>query len=201
MTLSISKRKQNSWFVVSKYLPFTGKNRFFTVATNFTACQLPHLPRHCQLTQSVLGYHSSERNYVAPLEFGGLNSSFFGIWGLSPPSPYVESPLVFTPKILMSFFLVIDQVFQIFPFFFQILHIFTLLKGRIWPFLHKKKRYFRKEFLDDTFFTLFVLSRASDNTTSQNIVGGERMLGPPPVQILGGPSPSPPQGLRPWTQH
>src|SRR6218665_2010557 len=52
---------------------------------------------------------------------------------------------------------------------------FTFLyptKCRIRPFLHKKNHYFRKEFLDKTnFFTLFVLSRASDNTTSLNIGG------------------------------
>src|SRR6218665_1836574 len=47
------------------------------------------------------------------------------------------------------------------------------------------------------FFTLFILSRASDNTTSQNI--GGRMHGPSPTSyFLGGPSPSPPLGLRPW---
>ena len=54
------------------------------------------------------------------------------------------------------------------------------VKCRIWSFLHKKSHYFRKEFLDDSFFkTLFVLSRASDNTTSQNM--GGRMHGPSPT--------------------
>ena len=87
------------------------------------------------------------------------------------------------PKFLKTFFLVIDQ-FSDFPYLYRV-------KCRIWPFLHKKKHYFRKEFLDDTFFTLFVLLRASDNTTSQNI-GGNGCMGRPPPQILGGPSPSPP---------
>src|SRR6218665_2070932 len=38
------------------------------------------------------------------------------------------------------------------------------------------------------FFTLFILSRTSDNTTSQNI-GGTNAWAVPPSQILGGPSP------------
>src|SRR6218665_442137 len=36
------------------------------------------------------------------------------------------------------------------------------------------------------------------NTTSQNI-GRDRCMGRPPPQILGGPSPPVPLGLRPWT--
>src|SRR6218665_1570288 len=56
---------------------------------------------------------------------------------------------------------------------------------------------FRKKFLDDTyFFTLFVLLRPSDNTTSQNI-GGTNAWAVPPPQILGGPSPQSPLGLHP----
>jgi len=43
------------------------------------------------------------------------------------------------------------------------------------------------------FFTRFILSRASDNTTSQNI-GGTNAWAVPPPQTLGGPSPL---GLRP----
>src|SRR6218665_3767860 len=49
------------------------------------------------------------------------------------------------------------------------------------------------------FFTLFMLSRTSDNTTSQNI-GGTNAWAVPPPQILGGPSPPSPLGLRPWSQ-
>src|SRR6218665_280608 len=45
-----------------------------------------------------------------------------------------------------------------------------------------------------TFFTLFILSRTSDNTASQNIGGDQCMNRPPPPQILGGPSsPVPPR--------
>src|SRR6218665_4107584 len=48
-------------------------------------------------------------------------------------------------------------------------------------------------------FSLFILSRTSDNTASQNIGGGPMHGPPPPPQILGGPAPpSPPLGLRPW---
>src|SRR6218665_107649 len=66
-------------------------------------------------------------------------------------------------------FLVIDQVFRIFPFFYQIFRIFTMLNIVYDPFLSRK-----------TFFsTLFILSHASDNTTSQNI--GGRMQGPSPT--------------------
>src|SRR6218665_1306629 len=51
------------------------------------------------------------------------------------------------------------------------------------PFFTRKKHCFRKEFLDNTFLkTLFVLSRASDNTTSQNIGGTDRLhIGRPPT--------------------
>src|SRR6218665_1343876 len=44
------------------------------------------------------------------------------------------------------------------------------------------------------FFTLFMLSRTSDNTTSQNI-GGDQCMGGPPTSIWGGgrPPPSPPR--------
>ena len=58
-------------------------------------------------------------------------------------------------------------------------------------FSRTKIHYFRKEFLDDTFFTLFVISSASDNTTSQNI--GGRMHGRPPPLFFGGTVPSPPR--------
>src|SRR6218665_3743544 len=42
------------------------------------------------------------------------------------------------------------------------------------------------------FWALFILARASDNTTSLNIGGGQCM-GRPPPQILRGPSPQSPQ--------
>jgi len=43
------------------------------------------------------------------------------------------------------------------------------------------------------FFTQFVLLHASDNTTSQNIGGGDGCMGRPPISNLGEPSPQPPK--------
>ena len=86
-------------------------------------------------------------------------------------------------EFLMTFFLVTDLVFRIFPFFYQIFRIFTMLNVVYDPFLTRKP----------PFFTLFILSRTSDNTTSQNI-GGGRMHGPSPhLKLLGDRLPSPPR--------
>src|SRR6218665_2284876 len=93
----------------------------------------------------------------------------------------------------MTFFLVIDLVLRIFSFFSHIFRMFTMLNVVYDHFLTRKTQ----------FFTLFMLSRTSDNTTSQNI-GGPNAWAVPPPQILGGPSPQSPLGLRPWalpTQH
>ena len=76
-----------------------------------------------------------------------------------------------------------DQVFRIFTDFPDLYFV----KCRAWPFPHNKT----------TFFTLFMLSRTSDNTTSQNIVGG-RMHGPSPHLKLWGDRPPVPLGFRPW---
>ena len=92
----------------------------------------------------------------------------------------------------ISIFLVIDLVFRIFPLFSQIFRIFTMLNvvGYIYdPFLTRKT----------PFFTRFILSRASDNTSSQNI-GGYGCMGRPPPQIFWGtvtpvPPMSPPLGV------
>src|SRR6218665_1482896 len=93
-------------------------------------------------------------------------------------------------KFLMTF-LVIDQIFRIFPFFSQIFRVFTMLNVAIAynydPFLTRKT----------PFFTLFVLSIASDNTTSQNIVEDQCMGRPPPHIFFGGDRPPVPLGLRP----
>src|SRR6218665_453629 len=57
----------------------------------------------------------------------------------------------------------------------------------------QEKPLFRKEFFDNTyFFTLFIFSHASDNTTSQNI-GGTDAWAVPHLKFLGGPSPSGPR--------
>src|SRR6218665_3212386 len=94
---------------------------------------------------------------------------------------------IFAAKISDNLFF--DQIFQIFPFFSHIFPIFAMLNVIFDPFLTRKT----------PFFTLFILSRASDNTTPLNIEG-DQCMGRPPPQILGGPSPRP-LGLRPWPPH
>src|SRR6218665_2767561 len=84
------------------------------------------------------------------------------------------------------FFLVIDLALRIFPFFSHIFRMFTMLNVVYDHFLTRKTQ----------FFTLFMLSCTSDNTTSKNI-GGTNAWAVPPPQILGGPSPHSPLGIRP----
>jgi len=72
------------------------------------------------------------------------------------------------------------------PGFSQIFRIFTMLNVVYDPFLTRKT----------PFFTLFILSHAFDNTTSQNI-GGHQCMGRPPASNFWGtvpqsPSRSPP---------
>src|SRR6218665_1761542 len=73
---------------------------------------------------------------------------------------------------------------DLFPHIFR---IFTMLNVVYDHFLTRKT----------PFFTLFVLSHTSDNTTSQNI-GGTNAWAVPPLQILEGTVPQSPLGLRPW---
>src|SRR6218665_2355104 len=68
---------------------------------------------------------------------------------------------IFRVKISYDFFLVINLVLRIFPFFSDIFRMFTVLNVVYDHFLTRKTQ----------FFTLFMLSRTSDNTTSQNIGG------------------------------
>src|SRR6218665_1003142 len=83
-------------------------------------------------------------------------------------------------KFLMTFF--IDQIFQIFPFFFQMFPMFAMLDVIFDPFLTRKT----------PLFTLFILSRASDNTTSLNI-GGTNAWAVPHLKLWGAVPPrSPP---------
>src|SRR6218665_3945277 len=85
----------------------------------------------------------------------------------------------FSPtKISERLFLVVDQVFPDFPFFYQIFRIFTMFNVVYGPFLTRKT----------PFFTLFILSRTSDYTTSQNIGGTDGWTFPPP-KIFGGTVP------------
>src|SRR6218665_3967239 len=93
-------------------------------------------------------------------------------------------------KFLMTLFLVIDLVLRIFPFFSHIFRIFTMLNVVYDHFLTRKP----------SFFTLFILSRTSDKTTSQNI-GGTNAWAVPPTSNFGGTvPPSPPRSppLRPF---
>ena len=81
---------------------------------------------------------------------------------------------IFRAKISYDHFLVIDQVFQIFPFTSQIFRIFTMLNVVYDPFLTRK-----------TPFLLCSYFRAQPRTLLLKILGG-RMHGPsPPPQILG----------------
>src|SRR6218665_2828887 len=93
------------------------------------------------------------------------------------------------PKFLMTFFLVIDQVFLIFLFVFQIFRVLNVVYD---PFFTRKTTILESNSLMIPFFILFVLSCASDNTTSQNI-GGDGCMGRPPLQILGDRPPSLPR--------
>src|SRR6218665_109437 len=95
--------------------------------------------------------------------------------------PNLKKISIFRVKISDDLFLVIDLVLRIFPFFSHIFRLFTMLNVVYEHFLTRKTQ----------FFTLFMLSRTSDNTTSQNI-GGTNAWAVPPPQILGGPSPQSP---------
>src|SRR6218665_1753563 len=102
---------------------------------------------------------------------------------------------IFTAKISEDLFLVIAQVFRIFPFFPQIFRVFTVLNVIYDPhmsFSSKEKPLFQKRLPLGHFFTLFVLSRASDNTTSQNI-GGTDAWAVPTSNFWGDRPPSPPR--------
>ena len=82
----------------------------------------------------------------------------------------------------MTLFLVVDQISQIFPFFSQIFPIFAVLNIVFDPFLTRKT----------PFFTLFILTHASDNAASLNI-GGANAWAVPPPQLLGDRPPVPPR--------
>src|SRR6218665_2990156 len=83
---------------------------------------------------------------------------------------------IFTAKISDDLVLVIDQVFRIFSFFYQIFRIFPMFN------VIKKT----------PIFTRFILSRASENTTSQNI-GGTDAWAVPHLKFLGDRPPNTPR--------
>src|SRR6218665_3621695 len=96
---------------------------------------------------------------------------------------FLEKISIFRPKISDDLFLVIDQVFQI-------LHFFTLLNVVHDLFFTRKTTISEKNFLITPFFTLFVLSRASDNITSLNI-GETNAWAVPHLKFWGDRPPSP----------
>src|SRR6218665_3814581 len=87
------------------------------------------------------------------------------------------------PKVLMIFVLVIDQVFLIFSFFFQILRIFTLLNVVNDPFFTRKTIISEKNSLT-TPFLLSSYFRAHPTTLLLKIFGGDGCMGRPPPQIF-----------------
>ena len=107
-------------------------------------------------------------------EFGGTKKFFCG--------PISGKMSIFRVKISDDLFLVIDLVLRMFPFFSHIFRMFTMLNVVYDHFITRKP----------PFFTLFILSRTSDNTVSQNI-GGDQCMGRPPTSNFGGDRPpSPP---------
>src|SRR6218665_1253831 len=98
---------------------------------------------------------------LAP-NLGGTKKNFRG--------PISGKISIFRVNFLMTFFLVIDLVLRIFPFFSHIFRMFTMLNVVYDHFLTRKTQ----------FFTLFMLSRTSNNTTFQNIGGTNAWAVPPP---------------------
>src|SRR6218665_1653545 len=99
---------------------------------------------------------------------------------------FVRGPIsgkisIFRVKISDDLFLVIDLGLWIFPFFSHIFRMFTMLNVVYDHFLTRKP----------PFFTLFILSRTSDNTTSQNI-GRTNVWAVPHLKFWRGPSPQSP---------
>ena len=86
--------------------------------------------------------------------------------------------------------LVIDQVFQIFTLFFRFLRS-LLCKMSYMTLSSQEKHYFRKEFLDDTYFLLCSCFRAHPTTLLLKILGGP-MHGPSPTSNFGGTVPQSP---------
>src|SRR6218665_2023327 len=95
------------------------------------------------------------------------------------------------PKFLMTFLLVIDRDFRIFPIFLKIFHIFAACDVVYDPFFTRKTPISANNSLMTPFLTLFV---HPTNTTSQNIGGDGCMYVPSPhLKYFGGTSPRPPR--------
>src|SRR6218665_187253 len=102
-----------------------------------------------------------------------------------------EKISIFTAKISDDlFFLVIDPVFRISPFF----RVFTMLNVVYDPYLTTKTAISENNSLYDTFFTLFVLfARLRQHCFSK--YWGDQCMGRPPTSNFGGDRPplSPPR--------
>src|SRR6218665_1845969 len=102
------------------------------------------------------------QNFLRPPKLGGqkfLNELF------------PEKISILTPKNSDDLFLVIDQVYLLLTISFQILCIFIVSNVVYDPFFTTKSPLSTKNSLTTRIFTLFKLSRPSQNTTSQ-IIGG-----------------------------
>ena len=127
-------------------------------------------------------------------EFGGTDKSFTdqdSEWRF-----FRRNISIFKAEISDDLFLVIDQVFRIFPFSSQIFRIFTMLHVLYGPLL--KKRLFQKRIPLWHHFLLCSYFRAHPTTLLLKILGG-RMHGPSPHLKFWGerppsPSRSPPLG-------
>src|SRR6218665_125170 len=93
----------------------------------------------------------------------------------------------FQGKISDDLFLVIDLVLRIFPLFSHIFRMFTMLNVVYDHFLTRKPP-----------FSLCSYFHAHPTTLLLKILGGTNAWAVPPPQILGGPSPQSPLGLRLW---
>src|SRR6218665_3701504 len=94
----MSKLKQNSLFVVRKYLLFTGK-LYFSQTTNFTEVVASFASYVATaLSVNLVGVTTPAKKIMCPnhLLNLGINIFFLGCGGLAPFSPYVEPPLPHT---------------------------------------------------------------------------------------------------------
>src|SRR6218665_468587 len=105
-----------------------------------------------------------------------------------------EKISIFTAKISDDlFFLVIDPVFRISPFF----RVFTMLNVVYDPYLTTKTAISENNSLYDTFFTLFVLFARLRQHCFSKYWGGPMHGTSPHLKLWGRPSPPVPPGLRP----
>src|SRR6218665_366856 len=95
----------------------------------------------------------------------------------------------------MTFFLVIDQVFRIFPFFSQIFRVFTRLNVVYDPFLTRKTTISEKNSFMTPFYFVRPFVRTPQHSSSK--YWGDGCMGRPPTSNFGGTVPQSPLGLRP----